>query len=297
LKWALKANFKLQTSNFKPMNYGLYAAYLGMRARQRTLDVIANNIANASTAGFKADHLFHRSIEAAELDARRGPIAQPEAQATLPPSAPGTNPADGQAADQPADPTSGPQMERAFGVLSGGRADFSAGAIRETGRALDVALSGEGFLVVQTPRGERYTRAGSLQLDAAGQLVTLNGDLVVGEGGPVTLRPGEVSIGEDGTVSVQGQAAGRLKIVRFQDPRAALVKEGDSLFAATGAERPAEAPQTRLLQGALETSNVNVVAEMAAMMQNGREFDSLQRSVTLMMNDLGRKVATEIGRI
>lgn len=300
------------------MNIGLYSAYLGMRARQHTLDVIANNIANASTAGFKADHLFYRSVEAAELEAaRRAAAAQANADgATSTPNAatpgqaniqpgtqPGTQPgnqANGQvSASTPADPlTNGAESnlpERVFGVLASGMMDFSPGSIRETGRSLDVALDGNGFLAVQTPRGERYTRAGSLTLDANGQLVTESGNLVIGQGGPITLPPGEATIGEDGSVSVRGQVAGRLKIVRFNDPRAALVKEGETLFASTGKERPTEATQTRIVQGALEMSNVNAIGEMAAMMQNSREFDSLERSITLMMS--ARKTAAEIGRI
>jgi flagellar basal-body rod protein FlgF len=282
------------------MNQGLYAAYLGMRARQRALETIANNIANASTTGFKADRMLYRSIEAAEIEALRArQSADATGQAT-----PTTEPAANAAAngsvgsDQPASLASAiAHQGRALGVLSSGMTDHSPGSIHLTGRALDVALDGDGFLVVQTPRGPRYTRAGSLTLDASGQLVTHSGDLVVGQGGPITVPPGEISIGEDGSISVKNQTVDRLKLVRFSDPRAALVKEGAALFAAADGARPAEDNTTRVVQGALETSNVNAVSEMAAMIQNGREFDSLQRSITLMMNNVGRKVAEEIGRI
>jgi flagellar basal-body rod protein FlgF len=154
--------------------------------------------------------------------------------------------------------------------------------LRQTGAPLDLALEGDGFFVVQTARGERYTRAGSFALNADGQLVT---------------QPGEIGVGEDGTVSVSGRAVERLRIVRFNSPSAALTKEGDSLFAANGSERPTEANNARVLQGSLESSNVNPLAELSAMIENSREFDSLQRSVTLLMNDLGRKIAGEIGRI
>jgi flagellar basal-body rod protein FlgF len=293
------------------MNIALYSAYLGMRARQHTLDVIANNIANASTAGFKADHLFYRSIEASEFEAlRAAAVAKASAQANV--AAPTAGQTNGQVAAQPGNQTSAqvnhqapaeqtaglagsvPQ-ERVYGVLASGMTDMSAGTMRDTGRALDVALSGSGFLAVQTPRGERYTRTGSLTLDANGQLITQSGDLVLGEGGAITLPPGQVSIGEDGSISVKGQVAGRLKIVRFNDPRAALQKEGATLFAPTGTERPRQDTQTRVAQGALEMSNVNTISEMAAIMQNSREFDSLQRSITLMMNV--RRAAGDIGKI
>ncbi len=294
------------------MNHGLYTAFLGMRARQRTLETIANNLANAATSGFKRDTLFHHSIEMAEAAIYRAedagiqlpPRVIAAAQGNDPLTA-GAAPLDPNAAGTPttetvyeaADPPDA--IARVFGIMSGNATDFAPGVLRETGRPLDVALDGDGFLVVQTPRGERYTRAGALTLDAAGQLVTQRGELIVGENGPITIRrgKGELGIGADGSVSVDGQPAGRLKIVRFDDVRGALKKEGDSLFLATGKEQPQDANSTRVVQGVLELSNVNAVTEMATMMHNSREFDSLQRSITLMMNDIGRKIATEVGRV
>jgi flagellar basal body rod protein FlgG len=182
-------------------------------------------------------------------------------------------------------------------VATAGATDFTPGGINQTGRSLDVALAGDGFLTVQTARGERYTRNGSLSLDSSGQLITGAGDLVVGTAGPITVPPGEVSIGEDGTLSVNGRSIDRLKVVRFDDPHSALLKEGGSLFASTGTQPPAEAVDTRVMQGSLESSNVNTVTEMVAMLQQQREFDSLQRSVTMTINDLGRKISSQIGSI
>jgi len=255
------------------MNYGLYTAYLGMRARMRSVEAIANNLANASTTGFKAEKLYYRSVESFGLDEvpNRDPFGSKE-------------------------PLSEADLQvRTLGVSTGGMSDFSSGAIRETGRALDVALNGDGFLVVQTPRGERYTRNGALSLDVNGQLVTAQGDLVVGTGGPITLPPGEVSINENGAISVKGQAVGQLKVVRFADPRAELLKEGDSFFATRAGATPQEAASTRVEQGMLEASNVNPVGELVAMIQNNREFESLQRSITLQGSL--RKIAGEIGKI
>ncbi|MFN0087986.1 MAG: flagellar basal-body rod protein FlgF [Blastocatellia bacterium] len=266
------------------MNSGLYAAYLGMRVRMRTLDVIANNVANASTTGFKAERMYYRSVEASEFEAARR-AAQDYLAGTA-------QIAGGPAAELPVDE---PLSLRALGVVAGGMMDFATGSVRETGRSLDIALAGDGFLAVQTPRGERYTRDGSLTLDAAGQLVTLQGDLVIGETGPITVRPGEIFISEDGRITAAGQEMGRLKLVQFQNPGAALLKEGDSLFLPTGSEQPLAATRTRVHQGMLESSNVNPVGEMAAMIQNNREFESLQRSVTLMMSM--HKIAAEIGKI
>lgn len=244
------------------MDYGLYTAFLGMRSRQRTLDAQANNIANASTTGFKAERLLYSAVEAQ----KRG---------------------------------TGDRQELVAGVKTTGATDFSAGSIRETGRSLDVAIDGDAFLQIETPRGTRYTRAGNLTLDANGQLVTHNGDLVVGTRGAITVPPagGEISIGEDGTLSVGKNSFDKLKLVRFNNPTAALTKEGNSLFMTTGAETPLENVNSRVQQGALESSNINTVSEMVAMINNNREFESLQKSMSLLMNDLGRKIAGEIGKI
>src|SRR5262245_54336994 len=127
------------------MNYGLYTAYLGMRARMRTLDVIANNLANASTNGFKADRLYYRSVEAAELDADY--LAGMQADAASAQSAPagsGGSPEPDQA-DQSAEIIQTLLPSRALGVTTGGLMDFSIGSVRQTGRSLDVALAGDGF--------------------------------------------------------------------------------------------------------------------------------------------------------
>lgn len=281
------------------MHAGLYAAYLGMRARQQTLDTIANNIANASTSGFKAERLFHHSIELAEAaQLRVKPVeVSPASDVIIVSNLTDSTPMPSDAEDTTVIPPD--NVERVFGVLSGGVTDYSGGSFRETGRPLDVALDGQGFMVIQTPRGERYTRAGAFTLDAAGQLVTQRGELVVGQNGPITVPRGksQIGIGADGSISADGQPIGKLKVVRFDNPHTALAKEGDTLFMATDKEKPQNAFGTRVVQGVLEMSNVNVVSEMAMMMHNSREFDSLQRSITLMMNDLGRKIASEIGRI
>lgn len=277
------------------MNTGLYAAFLGMRARQQTLDTIANNIANASTTGFKADRLFHHAIEAAEAEIMRvKPLAG--AVGGIAPITVGDN-ANQSAAAQALTPETA--INRVFGILSGGVTDYVTGSFRETGRPLDAALDGQGFFVVQTPRGERYTRAGNFTLNADGQLVTQQGDLVVGEGGPLAVPRGKntIGIGTDGSISADGQPIGKLRVVRFNDTRGTLSKEGDTLFVSNNKEQPQDAFGTRVVQGALEMSNVNVVSEMAHMMHNSREFDSLQRSVNLMMSDVGRKVANELGRL
>jgi flagellar basal-body rod protein FlgF len=243
------------------MKNGLYAAFSGMRARQRTLEAQSNNIANASTTGFKAERLLYSAIEAAKK-------GKDDAQNLV------------------------------AGIQVTSTTDFSAGSIRQTGRTLDIAIEGDAFFQIQTERGVRYTRAGNLSLNASGQLVTQNGDLVVGENGAITVPPkGELSIGKDGSLSIGSKAFDRLKLVRFENPVAALVKEGNALFQATGAEEPSANINSKVVQGALESSNINPISEMVAMINNSREFESLQKNVSLLMNDLGRKISSEIGKI
>ena len=243
------------------MNYGLYNAFLGMRARQHTLDTQANNIANATTTGFKAERMLYTSAEAEKKGA-------------------------------------GNKQSLVGGVSATGGIDFSNGAIQQTGRDLDVAIDGDAFLQVQTPQGVRFTRAGNLTLNQDGQLVTNSGYLVVGDRGPITVSDkGEISIGQDGTIGTGNTVVDKLKLVHFNNPAAALQKAGENLFMATGAEVPQANVNSRVVQGALESSNVNSVTEMVAMINNNREFDSLQKSMTLLMTDIGRKISSEIGKI
>lgn len=243
------------------MNYGLYTIFMGMRSRQNTLEAQANNIANASTVGFKAERLIYSTIEAKN----RG---------------------------------TGDKQNLVAGSMTRSGTDFSAGSLQQTGRNMDLAIEGDGFLQIQTPRGIRFTRAGNLTLDEGGQLVTKNGDLVIGEGGTITVpQKGELSIGSDGTLSNAGKSFGKLQLVRFDSPTTALIKEGDSLFSATGTEQPQDDYNSKVVQGSLENSNINSISEMVAMINNNREFESLQKSLTLLMNDVGRKISGEIGKL
>lgn len=243
------------------MDYGLYTAFLGMRARQRTLEAQANNIANASTTGFKAERMIYSLLEA-EKKSENG------------------------------------KQDLVAGVLTSNGTDFTQGTIRETGNALDVSIEGDAFFQIQTPRGVRFTRAGNLTVDAAGQLVTKNGDLVVGQKGPITIpKDAQISIGEDGNLSANGNNFDKLKLARFENPAKALEKEGDALFKLTGEEEPQDDVKSKIMQGTLEGSNINSVSEMVAMISNNREFESLQRSLSLIMNDVGRKISSDIGSI
>jgi flagellar basal-body rod protein FlgF len=209
----------------------------------RELDVVANNIANLNTTGFKADgSLFEEYLSSAAR------------------------------ADQT-------HARVSFVRDRGTWHDMSAGPLEKTGSPLDVAIDGAGFLVVQTPRGERYTRNGALQINATGQLVTSDGNQVLGESGPIVFQPNDnqVSISRDGTISVREGTAdtdsvrGTLKLVSF-DSAQQLQKDGSSTFKTTGGAEPQPAKGSTIIQGSIEKSNVRGVVEMSRMIEITRSY-------------------------
>lgn len=209
----------------------------------REMDVVANNIANINTTGYKADgSLFAEYLS-------------------------GDAPA--------ADPGSRVSYVQDSGVWH----DMSQGAVEHTGNPLDLAIDGKGFLVVQTPGGERYTRNGSLQINAQGQLVTADGDPLMGESGPITFQASDqqVSVSRDGTISVREGSSnvdsvrGRLRMVDFANPQQ-LQKEGGGAFSATDGAVPQPMKGAAIVQGALEKSNVRGVVEMSRMIEITRAY-------------------------
>jgi flagellar basal-body rod protein FlgF len=150
--------------------------------------------------------------------------------------------------------------------------DLSPGSLSQTGGSLDLALEREGFFMVQTPAGNRLTRAGAFMTSAEGELVTADGHPVLDEGqAPIALPPGarSIGVGSDGTISADGQPVGRVGI--FDQPdRARLRHEGGTLFTADGAE---PAPEAVVRQGFLEESNVNPVLEIARMIEVQRAYE------------------------
>ena len=219
-------------------------------ALSRELDVIANNIANINTSGFKADgSVFEEYVS---------PTAS-------------------------ADNFLGADRRVSFVQDRATWIDMSQGPLERTNNPLDVAVNGKGYLVVQTPRGERYTRNGALQINAAGQLVTGEGNPVLGEGGPITFQPNDhqVSISRDGTVSVRegtsnvDSARGKLRPVTFANLQL-LRKDGGSTFNVTNGVQPQPAaPEAGLIQGAVEKSNVRGVVEMSRMIEITRAYTQL----------------------
>jgi len=230
-------------------------------ALRNQLNVVANNLANMNTTGFKSQRLHFEEY------------LMPVAEAT---------------AFQRGDRTYSYVLDYAAS------SDFGAGAISLTQNAFDVAIEGEGFFVIGGPEGERFTRSGAFHLDATGQMVTADGRPVLGEGGPFvfTAEDGDVTIAEDGTVSTELGVKGRLRVVTFEDPQA-LDRIGDNLFAG---EAPQAAERIRVLQGAVEKSNVSGVVEMTRMIEITRNYTTVSKMLS-DGDDLLRKAIERLGSV
>jgi flagellar basal-body rod protein FlgF len=231
---------------------GLYVAAEGMLARQKAQDVIASNLANANTTGFKADQpVFETTLERT-LTITEGDNCTPIGSLS------------------------------SGAVLSATFTDLSPGAIQTTGNPFDMAIEGEGFFVVQTPNGERYTRNGAFSLNSEGMLVTRDGLPVLGTRGPIQIPPKlELFFGEDGQISAGGSVIDRLLIVNGN-----LTKEPSGWF--IGVAGTISEPKVR--SGALEASNVNIVREMVAMIEWMRVYEAHQKVIHAQDEALGRAV-------
>ncbi len=247
------------------MDNSLLVSLSHQLAAYRAMDVIANNIANASTPGFKR--------EAAKF----------EEFITM------MRPAEGQ---------TGPQSV-SFVKDAGVMRDTGQGNIEQTGAPYDVAIAGPGFFAVQTPVGTRYTRDGHFSLDANGNLVTSQGYQVQGDGGAIAITPndGDISIAPDGTISSVvhgvGNQLAKLKVVDFANT-AALVKQGANLYS-TG-QTPTTPANINLRQGALEASNVQPVIEISHMIEVMRAYEATA-SLSKSQEDMMRQAIEKLGQM
>lgn len=228
-------------------------------ALRRQMDVVANNMANINTTGFKSEKvLFEQYVM---------PVARDQ---------------DFIGGDQPL------SYVQDWATLH----NLSGGAMVQTGNALDAAINGDGFFAVQTPGGDRWTKAGSFQLDRTGTLVDLNGNPVLGDRGPIQFGPDEsnITIGQDGSISSSAGPKGKLRIVEFDNPQA-LAHDGANLFSG-GAPHPAEG--SSVMQGFIEKSNVSGVAEMAEMIRVQRAYETAA-SMASRQDDMRRSAIQRLG--
>ena len=244
------------------MDSGYYAACSALKTQSNALEIAANNIANASTAGY------------------RGQI--PSFEALLVQSA-------------------GPQMgnwERLVNeqaTLHGSRLDLGQGSLEHSGNPLDMAIEGPGFFSAQTKAGTLYTRNGTFRVSSAGQLVTAAGDPVLGMSGPITVPSGPLAVSPDGTVSVNGAVVAKLRIVEFA-PGADIAPAGQSYYSAPkGAAK--EATASSVSQGTVESSNVSPVAAMVGLISAERQAEMMERAMSAFYSDFNRIAAGELSRI
>lgn len=207
---------------------------------------VSNNLANATTPGFKAERVFARLLDDAT-------------------------------------------------VAADGATDLSAGTLARTDRPLDVAITGDGFLVVDTAQGHRWRRGGSLSLDPTGTLVDGAGHPVLGESGAIVLPPGSVEITDAGVIRVDGQEIDRLRLVRTDDP-SSLQRAGANLWMSDAPPSPVPADQVSVRQGHLEESNVDPVGAMVEMIEIQRAYQAVQRSMQTH-DGVMETITTQIGRV
>lgn len=241
------------------------AAYIGLSRQmvlRREMDIIANNIANLDTTGFKVESLMHKT----------------DAQA-------------------PAMTLGGPKPVK-FVTADGVARDFGQGGLRQTGGPLDLAIEGQGFFRVMADDGERYTRDGRFRTDDLGRLVTQQGHPVMDEGGgEIMVDPerGPLSIARDGTVSQGDERIGKIGLFTFES-LAALEKTGDNQYRNTSNLQPQPAEGAVLRQGMLEGSNVQAILEITRMIEVSRAYETTAKMIDSEA-DLSRRSVERLGRV
>jgi flagellar basal-body rod protein FlgF len=244
------------------MDNALYVGLSRQMTLRRELDIVANNIANANTTGFKVEELMVRT--------------------------------------EPAKParTAGGSYPVKFVLDDGVARDFGQGALTQTGGDFDVAIEGQGFLKVSTAGGERYTRDGRLTMSPDGKLVTQNGQSVLDDGGgEILIDPlkGPVNIARDGTMSQGAERIGKLGVVRPTD-LASFRKDGDNLYRNTTNDTPQPATAAVVHQGMLEASNVQSITQITKLIEVNRAYESMAKIMD-QTSELSRSAVERMGKV
>lgn len=236
------------------MAYDISAVAAAMDQRVLQLEHITNNLANAATPGFKAEHLY--ILNSLQEESKPGDNTTP---------------------------------------LTSLIVDFAQGISQKTDNSLDLSLQGDGFFVVQTKEGAAYTRKGDFTVNSSNQMVTQAGDTVIGEGGPIVLTNGKIHISEDGSVFVDESQVSKLKIVDFVN-RQTLRNAGGGLYLDGGEAGVKKADKPNISAGSIELSNVNVISEMAEMINIHRSFETYQKIIQ-QLTDQDKLSTSRVGRV
>jgi flagellar basal-body rod protein FlgF/flagellar basal-body rod protein FlgG len=245
------------------MDSGFYAACTALMARSQTLDLVANNLANVSTPGYRAQHDSFRSVLATSSNVQLS----------------GLN-----------------QAVNNFSVLGSEQLDLTQGSLEKTGNDLDLGIQGKGFFAVKTANGQLFTRDGNFHVSPNGQLVTSEGDAVLGnDDSPIPIVGAPVSVSPDGSISVNGALAGQLKIVDFP-PGTSLESVGKNYYSAR--EKSAvPATEASVQQGMLEGSNVNAVSSSVELITVQRYAELMQRALTMFHTEMNQVATQDLPRV
>jgi len=244
------------------MDSGYYAACAGLAAQTQALELVANNLANLGTTGYRGQQPTFRALVTGNDSVALNPLNA---------------------------------AVNDFGVLGDSRIDLTSGSLTATGNPLDLSVAGSGFFVVQTAQGPQYTRNGNFHLTTTGTLVTAEGDAVLGTIGPITVPNGAVAVSSDGTVSVDGNVIAQMRVAEFA-PNTALHAEGNSLYSAPpGSDLPPASSSIR--QGMLEASNVGPVEGVVQLITIQRNAEMMQRALSLFDSQMNQTAAQDLPRV
>jgi flagellar basal-body rod protein FlgF len=245
------------------MDSGYYAAMTGLVARTEALDTAASNLANAQTPGYRAEREYFRAV-----------LLGPDAF-------------DSQLG----------QTVNNFGLLGGDRISLAQGQLQQTGNPLDLAIEGQGFFMVQTANGPRYTRDGSFHRTQNGQLVTAAGEPVLSAAGQaIAIPPGEVSVGADGAISVAGGVVATVGVLTFP-PGTDLTPEGANRYVAPAGVTAVAAKGESIHQGALEAANQDVVQGSLDLVMMQRQAEMMQKALTVFHTEFNKFATEDLPRV
>ena len=244
------------------MDSGYYAACAGLAAQTQALELVAHNLANLSTAGYRGERASFRSLVAGSGQVTANPLNA---------------------------------AVNDYGVLGASRLDLASANLTATGNPLDLGIMGAGFFVVRSGGGVAYTRNGSFHVTPDGRLVTAQGDAVLGDQGPITLPGGAVAVSGDGTISVDGTLVANLRIAEFAG-NTVLEPRGDTLYAAPpGSALPPASSAVR--QGMLEDSNVSPVESVVQLINVQRNAEMMQRALSIFDSQFNQTAVQELPKV